>query len=133
MAGPGHHDKLDTAHHVLPSMPGSDVRKGVRADDEEEGLVGGDQALDRVDRITFLDPGFDAGRLKTGVGPTRQLDHAKAVFKRRTRLLMRRIASWNKEDPVERKSFGCFVGHDEVGGMDRIEGAAEDGYPHNKR
>src|SRR5581483_5801151 len=83
VARPARYDELYRSHHVLPSPPGLDLRKGVGANQEKEPVAGSEcrlQLFDRVNGITARCVRFQAGGLKSRNTTACQFHHPVAVF-----------------------------------------------------
>src|SRR5262245_31980336 len=104
MSGPAHHNEFDLSDNVPPALPGANLGESVRADNEEQLIVGSQlrlDLLDRVDRKAKSCARLEARRFHSRLALYSELDHAIAVFVWRVRLLMRRTRRGNQQHPVQ--------------------------------
>src|SRR5438128_1507236 len=89
--GTCHHDELHGADHVFPPIPAPDFGERIRADNEHHFSVRRFDALDCMDRITFLATFFQPRWNESRIVRACELHHPVAVLITRPGFLQRWI------------------------------------------
>src|SRR5210317_623760 len=136
--GAGRHYQVAKAEKPGIVLPGGDITVRVESNDEEafSGRVLPLQNLQRVNGEALAAAAdLQVRGLERRVITDCSFDHGKPVEKRDLagNLLVRRVGSGNKEDPVELERLLCLFGNAQVRQVDRIECAAQNAGFHSKQ
>ena len=138
-AGAGAGDEVAGEEQIGGTVPIADGKKGIRADNAEEGIVWGEltaEVREGVDCVIGLAVG--AGSIEEGDFCRRftrkgQAGHRDAVSESgREGLLFEGLRSYRgDEHTVELETLARETGERDVAAMGRVEGSAEEGYAHS--
>ena len=129
-AGTLHHDKRADAQQFFHAMPEVKLAQGIHADDEMRvaGRILRPECRQRIHRIGYAAAfGLQRADIQSRVVGHRQAHHGQPVGDRGQRLahLVGRRVTGHQEHPVQATRLPHGLRHQQMAGMDRIEGAAE--------